>query len=192
MKHLALIFLASLLPALAPSPGTPARSSARWISYDSAVLDDREPYDGDSFFIQTRRSRMIFRLYFVDAPETDLEFPQRVREQGEYWGISDSDVLRLGWEARLFARKFMQDGVTAWTRREDATGRSRQPRVFAIIRAGEDDLAVELARNGLARIFGYGTDLPDGTAAADMWRRLREAEAEARLHRRGGWKRRKN
>lgn len=29
----------------------------------------------------------IFRLYFVDAPESALTYPERLQEQAEYFGI---------------------------------------------------------------------------------------------------------
>ncbi|MDZ4199763.1 MAG: thermonuclease family protein [Kiritimatiellia bacterium] len=161
--------------------------SAKWTKYRGAVLIERQSYDGDSFHLRTHRGVRIFRLYFVDAPEMDLEFADRVQEQADSWGISVEDTLRLGRIAREFTRQFMQNGVTVWTRGEDAQGRSRLPRHYAIVRADDQDLATELVRNGLARLYGRGTDFPDGLHGRDAWTALRAAETEAREARRGGW-----
>jgi endonuclease YncB( thermonuclease family) len=40
--------------------------------------------DGDSFRVHCPEKEFIVRLYFVDAPETNLRCPDRAREQAEY------------------------------------------------------------------------------------------------------------
>lgn len=42
-------------------------------------------------------------------------------------------------------------------------------------------------RNGLARVYGMGIDLPDDTGEKVMWWRLKTAEREARTRQAGGW-----
>src|SRR6185312_7195986 len=42
--------------------------------------------DGDSFRVRSGTNEFILRLYFVDAPETNLRYPERTREQSEYFG----------------------------------------------------------------------------------------------------------
>lgn len=159
----------------------------RWSKY-TGRHDAKKPYDGDSFHIQTPRASYVFRIYFADAPETNLEFPDRVCEQAAYWGITESQALLIGREAKQFTEMFLQSGVTVWTKRQDARGQSQKPRYFAIVHAGESDLALELVRNGLARVYGLGADLPDGTPEKSYWSKLRQAENEARRERRGAWK----
>ena len=60
-------------------------------------------------------------------------------------------------------------------------------RYYAIVRAGDKDLAEELVKHGLARAYGAGTDLPDGSEE-DRWRaKLAAAERSARTRRVGIW-----
>lgn len=131
---------------------------------------------------------MIFRLYFVDAPETDFSFPERVRTQAEYWGIDEKMVIELGKEAAEFTRTFLKDGFVVRSKREDAQGRSNDPRYYALVEVEGRSLIEALVAQGLARVYGYGTDLPDGTPAYKMWQRLRQLEGEARKGKRGAWR----
>jgi endonuclease YncB( thermonuclease family) len=44
--------------------------------------------DGDSFRVRSGTNEFIVRLYFVDAPETNLLYAERTREQSEYFGAT--------------------------------------------------------------------------------------------------------
>ena len=46
---------------------------------DNCVLVMNRFSDGDSFHVSAKGKEYIFRLYFVDAPETDAEYPKRVK-----------------------------------------------------------------------------------------------------------------
>jgi hypothetical protein len=63
---------------------------------------------------------------------------------------------------------------------DDARGRSDKERFYATVMVGEKNLSEELVRNGLARIFGTDTDLPDGTRSTTFWWRMKTAEREAK------------
>src|SRR5687768_5290877 len=56
--------------------------------------------DGDSFRIQSGTNHFLVRLYFVDAPETRLLYPDRVREQSQYFGVTLDETLKAGVKAR--------------------------------------------------------------------------------------------
>lgn len=159
----------------------------RWRVYENCTLIDNPANDADSFHVRYNRRRYIFRLYFVDAPESDNSVPDRVAEQAAYWGITPQDVIRLGKEAKKFTEKFLENGFTAYSKLADAMGRSEKERDYAVIRVGNKDLGEELVRNGLARIHGMGIDLPDGTSERMMWWRLKSAEREAKTNLRGAW-----
>lgn len=162
----------------------PAR--AQWRSIRNAQLNEDAYYDGDSFELFTARSRRVYRLYFVDAPETDNSFPDRVKEQADYFNVSVERVLELGKEARQFAREFLKDGVIVHHRRQEAGGRAE--RYFAIVQSPDGRYLCEaLVEAGLARVFGAGMDLPDGTPEARHWSRLRAAERRARAAGAGAW-----
>jgi len=56
-----------------------------------------------------------------------------------------------------------------------------------IITADGRDLNELLVSNGLARIYGTRTPLPDGRTSRDYLAHLAELEAEAKAARRGAW-----
>ena len=159
----------------------------KWRTFENCTLIPNESNDGDSFHVKVKRREYIFRLYFTDAPETDMSFPDRVAEQADYWGISQKAAVRLGHQAANFTRKFLADGFTVCTKMDDARGRSDKERFYAMITVGEKTLPEELVRNGLARVFGQDTDLPDGTKSTTFWWRLKTAEREAKKNRLGAF-----
>src|SRR5437867_1151686 len=61
--------------------------------------------DGDSFHVRAKGKEHIFRLYFVDTPETDMDFPDRVAEQANYFGITPQQAVHVGRMAADFTRK---------------------------------------------------------------------------------------
>ncbi|MBN1268764.1 MAG: thermonuclease family protein, partial [Kiritimatiellae bacterium] len=144
--------------------------------------------DGDSFHVKYKNRHYIFRLYYVDAPETDDSFPERVKEQAEYWGISEGETMRLGNKAAKFTRKWLTEGpFTVYSTLQDARGRSDKKRYYAIVQRGENDLAQALMEQGLARIYGYRPDMPDGTKSTIIYWRLKSAEKNAKANKLGGW-----
>ena len=64
--------------------------------------------DGDSFMDKNRGTTYVFRLYWVDTPEARENYPARVREQAEYFGISTEEVMQIGREAKLFTRELLK------------------------------------------------------------------------------------
>src|SRR5438477_12483423 len=61
--------------------------------------------DGDSFHVSVQGKEYIFRLYFVDAPETTNEFRDRIEEQANYFGVTVDQVLKLGELAKVYTRE---------------------------------------------------------------------------------------
>lgn len=143
--------------------------------------------DGDSFHTATPAGERIFRLYFVDTPETDSSFPDRVKDQADYFGITPKRALEIGHEAKVFTEKMLHGGFAVYTRGEDAEGRSEMQRFFALIKVGDRWLDVALVEAGLARVFGKQAVLPDGTTAKKHWSDLREAEERAKKAHAGAW-----
>ena len=143
--------------------------------------------DGDSFHVSHGDRHYLFRLCYVDAPETENSLPERVSEQAAYWEIDRKIALEIGRKAARFTREKLSEGFTVYTRFKDAKGRSDRKRYFAMIRVGDEYLSMSLVENGLARIYGYRPDLPDGTRWKEYRARLLKAEKEARREGRGGW-----
>ena len=158
-----------------------------WVTLQGGTYLVKRPNDGDSFHVSVAGKEYIFRLYFVDAPETDTEFRDRVEEQAQYFGVSVDDVVKVGELAKNYTReKLIQPFIvrTCW---EDAMGRSRLPRYFAFVQTNNGDLGEQLVENGLARIHESATK-PEGLASAKVeWRKLQTLEKKARAEKVGGW-----
>lgn len=176
-----------LLLGMVLSISAPPCLADKWRVFDDCALVPNESNDGDSFHVKYRRREYIFRLFFVDTPETDNRIDERVAEQAKYWGVSEKAAIRLGHKAAKFTQKFLENGFTVYTQFDDARGRSEKERFYAQVKVGERDLAEELVRNGLARIFGQDTDLLDGTRATTFWWRLKTAEREAKRNQLGAF-----
>ncbi len=166
---------------------SPTSSDAKWYRYDDCHLLAHDFNDGDSFHVKCGRRHYIFRLYFVDAPETDLSFPDRVDDQAEYWGLNRKQTVKLGREAATFTRTYLAKPFTVHTKRVDARGRSDRPRYFGMLETKMGFLSEALVRNGLARIYGMSVELPSGKPSSRHWGRLRLAEKAARRDQVGAW-----
>jgi endonuclease YncB( thermonuclease family) len=162
-------------------------SANRWYTYDECSLIENDSNDGDSFHVARNSSHYIFRLYFVDTPESNRSYPERVKAQAEYWGISEAQVLKLATEAKRFSQRFLVKGFTVYSKREDARGRSDRKRYYAVVKAGGRDLAEALVTEGLARVYGHDTMLPDGKSAKKHWAELKVLERAAKRAGRGAW-----
>jgi endonuclease YncB( thermonuclease family) len=143
--------------------------------------------DGDSFHVKHKNREYIFRLYFVDCPETEDNIAGRVEEQAQYFGITKANALQIGAAAARFTNGRLKNSFTVITRWQDAKGRSQLPRHFAFVRMGDKDLAEELVEQGYARIYGATADPPGELTANYRVARLRELERAAKTARRGAW-----
>jgi endonuclease YncB( thermonuclease family) len=129
----------------------------------------------------------IFRLYFIDVPEQDAEFPQRMREQAEYFGVESARLTEVGRAAASFVRERLSQPFSVITRWHGAQGRGVTPRFYAFVEAGGRDLAEELVERGLARVFGVRVTRPNGERASDYRARLLQLEDQARALKAGVW-----
>jgi len=59
-----------------------------WTRFENCRHVVGEYYDGDSFMAETADGdRIVFRIYFVDAPETDDRYPKRNGEQAKVFVV---------------------------------------------------------------------------------------------------------
>ena len=147
--------------------------------------------DGDSFHVITGDAgrEIVARLYFVDTPEAETAYRDRIDEQGAYFGITREQTVAIAHEAAAFTAKRLAAPFTVWTRWRSALGRSALGRVYCIIITGEGrDLNELLVENGLARIYGTRTTLYDGRDSRKYLARLAEVEAQAKREKRGAWR----
>ena len=154
--------------------------AGEWQTLEKCRLAPDQYMDGDSFHVLHEGKNHIFRLYFVDCPETDTSFPKRIADQMEDFGLAkDTAVVAAGEKAKEFTKKFLAGQFTALTKWEDARGNSRQPRNYAVILVGKKNLAEELVRSGWARAFGMPADYPDASRAKSFKDGLRRLQANA-------------
>jgi endonuclease YncB( thermonuclease family) len=178
-------FTATILLLLALAP---AASAKAWRVREGCTLVENPANDGDSFHVRMGKRTYIFRLLWVDAPETDDRFPERVAEQSAYFGIGTQAIFRAGREAQRFTREFLsRQPFTVYTQFADARGASEKNRYYAIVKSGDTFLMEALVANGLARIHGIQIMPPDTPSESVMRMRLRGLEADAKRNRRGAW-----
>jgi endonuclease YncB( thermonuclease family) len=176
----AVFFTAANLHVFAVAPFT---------KLDDCHLIPNVSNDGDSFHVRGKGDEYIFRIYFVDAPETDKEFPDRVRDQAKYFGITSDQAVQIGKEAAAFTKgKLGGKNFTVYTRWQGALGRSKLPRYYAFIVVDNNQTLQELlVANGLARIFGTPTTTPSGQTPAAFIAHLRVLETKAKHDHLGAW-----
>ena len=181
--HLTVITLL-LLVAVWPSSAAERR---KWVSLTHCQYVAAKDNDGDSFRVRCGTNEFNLRLYFVDAPETNLRYPERTREQSEYFGVTLDETLKAGAKARGAVQKILREPFGVLTRWASAGGRSRETRYYAFVEVGGKSLAEVLVSQGLARIKGVFANLPTGEKAKAYVKRLEGLEREARQKRLGIW-----
>ncbi|MEA3208539.1 MAG: hypothetical protein QOE70_1596 [Chthoniobacter sp.] len=189
MRHLLGLLIAFALISsgqLALAKAPPAKP---WFTLEHVLYKPQRWDDGDSFHVTTADgNELILRLYFVDTPEEAKVYADRIRDQAAYFGVSEADVMALGHRASAFTREVLSKPFTVQTRWHKALGRSKWDRWYCqIVTADGKDLAEELVRNGLARIYGTRTILPDGRDSKTYLLNLKTIEDQAKAAKRGGW-----
>jgi competence protein ComEA len=161
----------------------------KWTTLKDCKLVRSEYGDGDSFHVYSAGADYIIRLYFVDCAETSDSYPDRVATQGAYWKIDTKKTLELGKKAEEFTNRKLAKPFTVITQFQDARGASNQPRYYGFVypESGKETLQEQLVANGLARIFGMNTRLPDGRDVDGFRHELVRLEVKAKSQHLGGW-----
>jgi DNA uptake protein ComE-like DNA-binding protein len=162
-------------------------AKGEWTRLERCHLVPNPGNDGDSFHVRANREEYIFRLYLVDAPETDAVDPARLIEQAKHFGISVPQVIELAEAAKSFVQEKLTEPFTVYTRMSDAMGRSKNERFYAFVQTKEGDLGEQLIANGLARIYGKRAQPPGVSSSLAERQRLEKLEEEAKQHKLGGW-----
>ena len=156
-----------------------------WSTLDCSYLPHKNN-DGDSFQVRCGADEFVLRLYFVDAPETNLLYPERTREQAEHFGAGLDATLKAGAKARIFVRDALRGRFTVTTRKASAGGRGKEPRFYGMVEVGGKYLDEMLVLQGLARVKGVAASIP-GEKSRSHAERLRLLEEQAKQKRRGLW-----
>jgi DNA uptake protein ComE-like DNA-binding protein len=170
------------------SPNGYARDGSKeWIVLKDCRLIPNPANDGDSFHVSVGPNEYLFRLYFVDAPETDEMTPRRLVEQAKYFAITVPQAIEVGRAAKEFTRQKLSEPFTVFTHMSDAMGQSRLERFYAFVQTSQGDLGEQLVRNGLARIYGFKAAPPGLRNSHEELLKLQQLEARAKQERIGAW-----
>jgi endonuclease YncB( thermonuclease family) len=164
-----------------------AAESKSWVTLTNCQYVATKDGDGDSFRVHSDTNEFILRLYYVDAPEATLTYPERVRQQSEHYGITLDERLKAGAKARERVSELLREPFLVRTRWASAAGRGRETRYYGIVEVGGKSLAELLVSEGLAQTKGVAPNLPSGEKASAYMKRLEDLEGEARQKRVGAW-----
>jgi endonuclease YncB( thermonuclease family) len=161
----------------------------KWTRLDACRYVPNKNNDGDSFLVNCANEKPFYvRLYFVDTPETDLSFPQRIQDQYDYFGVTMDEVTRGGAKARDYVRSVLASRVfSIHTRHASAQGRAKTIRYYGLVVVENRYLHEILLGEGLARNVGTKVALPTGEKSRDYAAALGVVEERARMQRRGLW-----
>ncbi len=178
-------------PAKAP-PKASTRTAANGFQILSGarLLDDRNN-DGDSFKVSHDGQTYELRLYFVDAPEKRLHQynGERIDHQARYFGsLSREQTMFIGLQAKDLVDKLLTTRPFRIATRWQPVFDSGRHYAFIFFEDTDEELSEILVREGLARIYTEGTNLPDGRRKIDFERHLKKLEATAKAQQKGGWK----
>jgi len=165
-----------------------ARDQSRgWIVLKDCRLIPNPANDGDSFHVSAGEKEYLFRLYLVDAPETDEMTPRRLIDQAKYFNITVPQAIEVGRVAKDFTQEKLSQPFTVFTHMSDAMGQSRLERFYAFVETKQGDLSEQLVRNGLARCYGFKAAPPGLTSSRIELEKLLQLETQARQEKIGGW-----
>ena len=163
-------------------------SYGEWVKLENVSYRNNPANDGDSFHVVHKGKEYLFRLYFVDTPETQSHLTERIELQSGIFGISRKSVLKMGKRAEQFTKDRLSKPFTIWTEWMDAQGDSKMKRFYAFAMDADGlDMGQELVANGLARVYGAQANHPEGPNSTKQWQTLEAKLAEAKAARRGCW-----
>jgi endonuclease YncB( thermonuclease family) len=182
-----IFIVALLLGAFAPraAMGKPKE----WVKLTECHYVDAADNDGDSFRVQGGDKEFTARLYYVDAPETNLRQGDRTHDQSLHFGITLDETMKAGEKAKQRTKELLQKPFIIWTRWATAGGRGRESRYYVIVEIDWKSLGEILVGEGLARTKGMAPNLPSGEHAKAYMERLDDVEGAAREKHLGAWSR---
>ena len=186
MSRIAQFTVLVLLLTLTGAPCHAAKKPT-WETLTDCKYVESKDNDGDSFRVRCGEKGFVVRLYFVDAPETNLSYADRTREQASHFGITLDETMRAGEKATEAVAKALAKPFVVHTTWSTARGRSKEPRYYAFVEADGKNLAEVLVSQGLARTKGQMITLPTGEKDKALKNRLEILEREARKKRLDAW-----
>ena len=181
------VLLVGLLFAVVGQPAS-AGDRKEWVKLTDCHYVEGKDNDGDSFRVHAADKEFTARLYYVDAPETNLRQGERTRDQSIHFGITLDETMKAGEKAKQRAKELLQKPFLIWTRWATAGGRGRESRYYVIVETDGKNLGEILVTEGLARTKGVAPNLPSGEKAKDYMERLDGLESAAHEKHLGAWK----
>src|SRR6266568_1622840 len=89
-------------------PHGSAGDRKEWVKLTDCHYVDAPYNDGDSFRVRGGDKEFTARLYYVDAPETNLQRAERTREQSIYFGITLDETMKAGEKAKQRTKELLQ------------------------------------------------------------------------------------
>jgi endonuclease YncB( thermonuclease family) len=158
-----------------------------WIKLTDCHYVDAPDNDGDSFRVRGGDKEFTARLYYVDAPETNLRQGDRTHDQSLHFGITLDETMKAGEKAKQRTKELLQKPFVIWTRWATAGGRGRESRYYVIVEIDRKSLGEILVTEGLARTKGVAPNLPNDEKGKAYMERLDDLETAAREKRLGAW-----
>lgn len=161
--------------------------------YPKARLVESRTNEADTLRVKVSdtEDEHVFVLYFVDALDTSLTHPQRVQEQGRYFGVSSQRAVEEGQKAAQYVTQLLKERpFTVMTRWEEVPGLSR---FYALILVEKSTgqwvyLADLLVQQGYARVAGVTTQLPsDARSLNEYALELQTLRKQAEQRKAGIW-----
>jgi endonuclease YncB( thermonuclease family) len=158
-----------------------------WVKLTDCHYVDAPDNDGDSFRVRGGDKEFTARLYYVDAPETNLRQGDRTRDQSVHFGITLDETMNAGEKAKKRTKELLQKPFLIWTRWATAGGRGRESRYYVIVEVDGKSLGEILVTEGLARTKGVAPILPNEEKGKAYMERLDDLESVAREKHLGAW-----
>jgi endonuclease YncB( thermonuclease family) len=157
-----------------------AGEKKEWVKLADCRYVENPDNDGDSFHVRGGDKEFTARLYYVDAPETNLRQGDRTHDQSLHFGITLDETMKAGEKAKQRTKELLQKPFVIWTRWSTAGGRGRESRYYVILEVDGKSLSELLVSEGLARTKGVAPNLPDGGKGKAYMERLDDLETAAR------------
>lgn len=180
-----LLIVALLLGVFAAGVSADARKE--WVKLTDCRYVENPDNDGDSFHVSGGEKEFTARLYYVDAPETNLRQGDRTHDQSLHFGITLDETMKSGEKAKQRTKELLQKPFVIWTRWATAGGRGRESRYYVIVEIDGKSLGEILVTEGLARVKGVAPKLPSEEKGKAYMERLDDLESAAREKHLGAW-----
>jgi endonuclease YncB( thermonuclease family) len=179
-----------LVGLLFAAVGQPASAGDRkeWVKLTDCHYVEGKDNDGDSFRVHAADKEFTARLYYVDAPETNLRQGERTHDQSLHFGITLDETMKAGEKAKQRTKELLQKPFLIWTRWATAGGRGRESRYYVIVEVDGKSLGEILVSEGLAQTKGVAPNLPNEEKGKAYMKRLDDLENAEHEKRLGAWK----